>query len=328
MTPLVTSAGHLTALLVFVAVSTASLQSVGATDSSRDRARTLAIAGAELFDAGRFAEALDRFREARHHFQAPTILVMEARSLVELGRLVEALSVYTEAEAQVLPVDASARLVQAKRDAAREAAEIRAMLPRLVVRVPTMIDALIISVDGAALTEPDIGRSLALDPGEHLVRAVAPGYVPMERTISLKVREEATLAIELRPVALVEPARRLRELMTDSEPGLGEERPLPVAGMVGLVSGGLALAASGVFFVVAQSEKSELESVCTPGCPQEYADDISAFRLHRTLAYVSLGTGLLSAGVGSYLLWGRDTRSSHARASVTPAGFVVQGAFR
>ena len=48
---------------------------------TRTAARDLATQGAQAFDAGRYAEAGDFFRRAHELVHAPSILLMQARSL-------------------------------------------------------------------------------------------------------------------------------------------------------------------------------------------------------------------------------------------------------
>src|SRR5689334_5824751 len=55
----------------------------------RSAARDLAIQGAEAYDAGDFSTALDRFTRASALVSAPTLLVMQARSFLALGRWLE-----------------------------------------------------------------------------------------------------------------------------------------------------------------------------------------------------------------------------------------------
>jgi predicted Zn-dependent protease len=61
-----------------------------ASPADRETARALMMEGTAAFDRGDVAEALDRFHRARLLVDAPTIAVMEARALLQLGRKVEA----------------------------------------------------------------------------------------------------------------------------------------------------------------------------------------------------------------------------------------------
>ncbi len=64
------------------------------TDSERASARAAAIAGGEAFQAGDFKRSLDLFRRAESLPHSPVHELYAARSLVRLGRLVEAREQY------------------------------------------------------------------------------------------------------------------------------------------------------------------------------------------------------------------------------------------
>ncbi len=74
---------------------TARAQSDDGTDSvTRTTARDLALQGSEAFDHGQYQVALDLFQRAGELVRAPTISLMQARSLSQLGRWVEAMDAY------------------------------------------------------------------------------------------------------------------------------------------------------------------------------------------------------------------------------------------
>src|SRR5687768_16557217 len=87
---------------------------------TRTAARTLAAEGTEAFMRKDYPQALDLFRRAGSLVPAPTIALMEARTLVELGRWVEAIDAYAAVQkAREDPENPAFR--QAADDAAREA---------------------------------------------------------------------------------------------------------------------------------------------------------------------------------------------------------------
>lgn len=92
--------------------------------NSRERARALADKGYELFEAGKFEEAIKAFEEAERNFHAPTVLLLLARANVRLGRLREARGVYQRIIDEVLPAGAPPPFVEAQETARKELAEI------------------------------------------------------------------------------------------------------------------------------------------------------------------------------------------------------------
>src|SRR4051812_21741087 len=115
----------------------------------RDTARAIARNGAEYFDRGEWDKAREHFHRAYQLVPAPTLLLMEARALVRLGRLVDAESAY--ARAAHAPLDA--RPNEAYRRAAEEAeTELAALTPRVpAVRIVSHDPIAELRLDGVAI---------------------------------------------------------------------------------------------------------------------------------------------------------------------------------
>ncbi len=292
--------------------------------SQRDQARALALKGADAFVVKDYATALERFQRAGALFSAPTITVMEARTLAALGRLKEAADTYEKVEQTALAASAPQAFHQSVTDAKQEGALVRARLASVTLEFDASIQDLSINLDNERLTLAS-SSSVRLDPGSHTLRATAPGYAALEQTVSLDERQSETIVIALQPLP--------KPVVSSSSTYLAPARPSKVksplvswAGTAALVAGGSLLAASAGLYVVAWREKHTLDSVCSPTCPAAYAGDIDAFRLHRTLAFVGLGASAVTVATGSYLVWGhRET--SHLAAAVGPASVAVTGAF-
>jgi len=62
----------------------------------RTAARDLATQGAQAFEAGEYAQASDFFRRAHELVPAPSIALLQARSLAKLGQLLEAVDIYEQ----------------------------------------------------------------------------------------------------------------------------------------------------------------------------------------------------------------------------------------
>src|SRR6185295_6955519 len=62
----------------------------------RTAARDLATQGAQAFEAGEYAQASDFFRRAHELVPAPSIALLQARSLAKLGQLLEAIDIYEQ----------------------------------------------------------------------------------------------------------------------------------------------------------------------------------------------------------------------------------------
>ncbi len=91
-----------------------------ADEATRNAARKIAEEGLSLFQGGQYAEALDRFERAGALVRAPTMGLMAGRSLVKLGRLVEASERFLAVTRMTLAKDASDAFRKAQVDAGKE----------------------------------------------------------------------------------------------------------------------------------------------------------------------------------------------------------------
>jgi hypothetical protein len=295
---------------------------------TRTLARELARRGAEAFDQKDYTTALDSFDRAETLFHAPSISVMRARSLVALGRLVEALDVYEATQRTMIADNAPAAYREAVADAARESEELRKRVPRLTIRARVEGEregAARIVLDGKPVPEALVNVERPIDPGRHEITADAPGHAPATRNAVLNEGDRITLEMVLSGPSSAQPAPKSEPAAPASVASSGGSRAawgwslasVGVAGMgVGAVTG-----------IIALGKKSSLDSECRPACPPAAASDIDAFRTHRTLSYVSFAVGATALGVGGYLLLSGRPRSEHVAAAVGPRGVFVTGAF-
>jgi len=299
---------------------------------TRTAAREMATQGAEAFEKRDYQTALDRFQRASSLFRAPSISVMEARTLVKLGRLLAALDKYQETRHIALPPDAPEALSRAVSDAAREGEELRAKVPLLRISIlgepPT--GKVKVTLDGKPVPSALLDVERPLDPGRHEVEATLAGRSPIRRRIDLAEGEHRFLGIELDSA----PDERLL-LSAGAQPNAGAapakdvkpSNPLSTWGWAATGLGVVGLGTSAVTGVIALGKKSDLDSACHPGCPQSSADTLDSFRLNRTLSYTGLAIGVAALGVGGYILLSGSPESDHVSASLTPQGAALSGAF-
>jgi hypothetical protein len=288
---------------------------------TRMAARVLAAQGAEAFERREFAQALSLFERAGAIIQAPTITLMEARSLVELGRLVEGLEMYGATQ-RMLGIDPSNEVFRQAADAAARETE------PLLQRVPTLRVRLLganpsqkveVQIDGKKIMSTLAAVDRPIDPGRHRIEAVASDGARAARDVTIMERthEDVELTLTL-PVAEAPPAPAPAPPDTH-----GSSRTL---GWV-LGGSGVAFTAVGAITgVMALDEKSDLDRACNPGCPPSKASDIQAFRRARTLSYVGFGLGALGMAGGAYLLW--LAPSDNVALGVSPGFVAVAGTLR
>jgi hypothetical protein len=79
--------------------------------------------------------------------------------------------------------------------------------------------------------------------------------------------------------------------------------------------------------ITALGKKSELEEVCSPGCPPSHDDTLDAYRLNRTLSYVGFAVGVAGVATGGYLLLRGTPEEPNLALAVTPGGAKLWGKF-
>lgn len=297
--------------------------------ATRTAARDLASQGVEALERHDYTTALDRFERAFTLVPAPSISLLRARSLVQLGRYLEALDVYEKTQRVPLPPDAPEAFKQAVIDAQRESETLWRDVPRLTVHVrnatPPPTD-LTITLDSKRVPAALLDVSRPVDPGTHEIAAHAKGFVATSQTITLERGSKTTVDISL--VAERENDASLVENRStrDQHAHSGHSKRIWGWATVGVGSAGLVI--SGVAGAIALNKHSTLESQCHPGCPTGASEDLNTFRTTRTLSYASLIAGSASIGLGSYLLLSGSSDDSPAvGASIGPAQVRLWGRF-
>jgi hypothetical protein len=293
---------------------------------TRTMARDLAQQGAQAFEQKNYTLALDRFTRAHALFPAPSLSVMRARSLRELGRLVEAADAYSETQRTPLSSDAPEVFRRAVLEARQEGEHVAARMPRLMIRVrsgATPPPELEVVLDGKPVPPALLDVERPIDPGTHKLVASARGHEVMVRRIEIAEAERLVvdLPFETAPSGHSGESARI-------ESGEGRSSfARSTWGWAAAGTGAAAVTAGVITGLVASNKKSSLDSVCRPGCPPSSEDDIHAFRTNRTLSYVSFGVGAAALGIGSYLLLTGSAEAEHVAVRVEPGSVGLGGRF-
>jgi hypothetical protein len=230
--------------------------------------------GQQLRDDGKYAQAHEAFARCARE-TCPVLLRSDcARWLVELD----------ESSASVV--------VNAKDDKGNDLVDVT------------------VTVDGRALVTKLDGKPLQVDPGEHVFQYTAAGFPPVEDHLVIHAAEKnRTLNVRFAgaPVVPVTPDGRSQ---VPQAPGAGP----PVAG---LVFAGVAVAAfaSEAYFGI--SGLSQRSADLAPGgcaslknCPSSEKSDVQT---KFVVADVSLGVGIVSAGLAAFFFLTKRTQDSGAQ---------------
>jgi hypothetical protein len=166
-------------------------------DSTRAQARALFGDAGVAFEAGDFARAADLYSQSHQLYPSPTALFWEGRSLAALGRLVDAYARLDEAARWTLTPQSPEGFRNAVDEALREREALSRRVPVIVLRVGPDVCATF-SVDGHAVASGPLVEH-RIDPGDHVVRATAPGQRPIEVRVSAREGDRLEVPIDLAP---------------------------------------------------------------------------------------------------------------------------------
>jgi hypothetical protein len=317
--------------VVFYAPPAAAQQEADATQD-RSTARELALQGAQAFERGEWENALEMFSRAYTLYPAPTISIMQARSLAKLGRLLEALDKYEATQRTKLEADAPEAFQAAISEAATEAETVRARLPRVKLSVSGPgADAkdLRVIIDGKESTVALIGVDRPMDPGKHQFTVESPSGAKGTRELQVEESRSYLVELSLEQPKAVEP----KPVVVPPPPApLPERKPNRTLAYVAYGVGGAGLVLGGVTGIIALGKKGDLDDACNigkNGCPPSSQSDLDAYRLTRTLSYVGFGIAAVGAIGGTVLLFttGKSHSSTELRAYVAPSGAGLSGKF-
>ncbi len=283
---------------------------------NKTTARALALEAQEAFQAGKFERAADLLSRAEKYYHAPPHLVLEARARTELGQLVQArellLAVVNEPEGQ-----RNAVFDQARAEARDLLDALEPRVPRLTVEVlPSAVDGLELTLDGAPWAADLVGVASPVNPGKHLLVARAPGFEQSSAEIQLAEGQKEELSLKLVPggSAGAEPASSEPYAAPATAEDHGTTGKGPTVLSYALWGTGLVGVGVGTAFVVMGADKSSqaaqiLDDSCTPlanggyGCSQDTHDEVSALdqdaATQQTVGGILIGVGAAALVAGT-----------------------------
>jgi hypothetical protein len=271
----------------------------GASGQSTSLPQGLFDEGRRLLREGDVPAACARFAESQRLEPAGGTLLNLASCHAREGKRATAWAEFHDALAQARRDHREDRVQEAR----RQIEELELRLPRLTLLVDAPVRAgLEVRLDGVVLVAESWGTALPVDPGEHELSAVAPGYVAWKGRASVGVDGESRVVVPpLAPVAASNPpgARGVAQDWAASATRRPRLAPYVLAGI------GLGAAGAGTAFgLVAASKKSASEKECMgAGCTLAGA---SLLREANTAAWVSniaFGVGTASLAAAAYLFF-------------------------
>jgi hypothetical protein len=171
------------------------------TNEQRAAARAAAEAGADAYDAGKFEEAADLFTRAERLLHAPPHLLFAARSLVKVGRLVEAREFYLTLSRERLSDDAPRAFKEAVSAGSKELDEIEPRIAHVSVVVQgSGSNEVKVTRDTRPVPSELVGVPHPVDPGKHEYQAFSEGMESAPTSVTLKEGGRETVVLTLQPI--------------------------------------------------------------------------------------------------------------------------------
>ena len=129
----------------------------------------------------------------------PTTGLEVARTLVKLGKVVEARDVALEVMRMPVGPKESRPFKVARAAAESLARDLAPQIPSLKLELSPEAAAASLEIDQRSVPLSALGLGYALDPGTHRIQITAEGYQPVVRSVTLRTGETQTLRVELVP---------------------------------------------------------------------------------------------------------------------------------
>ncbi|MDP9033798.1 MAG: hypothetical protein M3O50_03250 [Myxococcota bacterium] len=167
------------------------------TSAELQAARNLFVQAERDEDAGRWQQALTKLGDVARVKLTAGVRFHMALCKEELGQLTDALDDYVLAEHQ--------SGVEGARDVLRLVSkrleQLRARVPRLVLRVLPASPDSVLNVDGRIFSQTDADAGVPLDPGTHRIDVSARGAMPASTNVTLHEHEVTVVDLRLAPLA-------------------------------------------------------------------------------------------------------------------------------
>jgi len=270
-----------------------------------------------LYDEARQLVAAEKFEQACPKFKASYELDPAGGTLLNLadcyerqGKTATAWTTFKDA------LEAARHDGKTERSefATQHLANLEKRLSRLSVAVPDAArePGLEVTVDGTPLAEAAYGVALPLDPGSHVIRAVAPGKQPFEKSVEVSSSSAQRLTIELPKLSDAAGSPAAVSAAGAGSPGAGQAsvdgspgRHTSTARTLGFVAGGIGVVSIGVgsyFGLKAFSRWDARNTGCTGGCTADAKTAGDDAKSAATVSTIGFAAGAAALGAGIVLI--------------------------
>jgi hypothetical protein len=302
-------------------------------------ARSLAVDGLKLADAGKCADAIEKLQRAEKLHHAPIVLGRLGECQIQQGKIVDGTENLRKVLREPLPANPSAALVKARERAqtALDSAKPKIAFLTITVKGPPNNSATTVTVDGQPVSSALLDTERPSDPGEHVVEASAQGYLKTTSKVTLGAgqKEAVTLKLESDP-NYVPPSTAEAGGTGGKTGGAGESSsgsgspsvggsilvlgpPNRSGAYIAWAFGGAALGVGAGFGAVAIKGKNDLEGKCPQNqCSPAYDGQLNSAKTAGTISTVAFGVGAAAVVLGTVLYFTATPTSSVERSRAQP----------
>jgi tetratricopeptide (TPR) repeat protein len=259
--------------------------------------------GLQLFDEGDYTLALVEFERA--YQLAPNYRALYNIALVDvqLGRYADAARTFTQYLHDGGSAIAPARLNEVNRTLGE--LKLRTATIEIALNVPSAE----VTLDGKPLDPALLKAPTVIDAGEHSLRAIAPGYQPALKTVTLAGGDRTSIRLDL--VSLTLPTKVVAEAPQEHHrifwPGFVATGALAAGAVV-----------SGIVMANARSNLSTLQNEDSQASERQlWANRVNSAAL---AADIFAGTAIVAGGVSLYLSLRPDHSQKSSTLAVSPRG--------
>jgi hypothetical protein len=317
----------------------AGVDPANATPVQREQAQTHFLKGKASFDKNDMPGALEEFRASLEIVASPNARLYVARTLREMGRLVEAYAEFgrTAAEAKEKERE-DGRYGKAAEAALAERASIAPQIAFVQLNIKNSTDATTVTVAGSPLVKGGWSDPVPVKPGDVEVEIVTPGILPIRKDLKLAAGQKTPLDVDAgvggtgdasNPGTPVQPPGGDKGT-TNSHAGKGWMLPVAIAG------GGVGVVGFAMFIgggVASQSTYNDLKTKCgSSPCPSSLAGEVSSGKTQQAIANTGLVVGIIGLAVGAtfltlWLLPSKSQSPASASLVIGPGSLGVAGTF-
>lgn len=307
-------------------------------------ARSLAVDGLKLAQAGRCEEAIPKLDRAERLHHSAIVLSRLGECQVSEGKLVEGTEMLRKVLREPLPANPTAALSKAYERAQIVLDGARPKIGALTISLSTVPPSLRLVVDGTVVPNSLVDSELPADPGDHLIEASAPGFLKASAHVNLSSAERRTISLKLdadpnapaptpatTSPATEDAAAAPRPATAVSAPALtSAPPPAPPAEApsraTAYVSWGVGVVGIGVgtaFGLMAMKDKHTLDGQCQANkCPAERSDAVDAAKRNGNVSTIAFGVGGAGLLLGTVLYFSLSGSSAQSRVATPPRTFA------